>query len=62
MATFDQFRAATGGQPAGGLLNRMIGTFYAMYETHQTRKALAALSDRELDDIGLSRGDIDRVI
>lgn len=62
MATFDQFRAATGGQPAGGLLNRIIGAVYAAYETRQTRKALSALSDRELDDIGLSRSDIDRVV
>ena len=26
-----------------------------------TRKALSSLSDRELDDIGLCRGDIDRI-
>ncbi len=26
-----------------------------------TRKALARLSDRELDDIGLCRGDLDRI-
>jgi uncharacterized protein YjiS (DUF1127 family) len=26
-----------------------------------TRKALSALSDRELDDIGLCRGDIDHI-
>jgi len=26
-----------------------------------TRKALASLSDRELDDIGLCRGDIDQI-
>ncbi len=28
-------------------------------ENRVTRKALAKLSDRELDDIGLTRGDID---
>lgn len=30
-------------------------------ETRLTRKSLDALSDRELDDIGLTRGDIDMV-
>jgi uncharacterized protein YjiS (DUF1127 family) len=27
-----------------------------------TRKALSKLSDRELDDIGLCRGDIERIV
>ena len=27
-----------------------------------TRKALSALTDRELNDLGLGRGDIDRVV
>lgn len=61
MATFDHFRAATGGQPAGGFLTSFFGSFFDMYEAHQTRKALSKLNDRELDDIGLSRGDIDRM-
>jgi uncharacterized protein YjiS (DUF1127 family) len=30
-------------------------------DVRQTRNELAKLSDRELDDIGLSRGDIDRI-
>jgi uncharacterized protein YjiS (DUF1127 family) len=61
MATFDQFRAANGGQPAGGLLNGFFGALITLYEAHKTRAALSALTDRELDDIGLSRGDIDRI-
>ncbi|MCE0507045.1 MULTISPECIES: DUF1127 domain-containing protein [unclassified Roseivivax] len=30
-------------------------------ETRATRKALSALTDRELDDVGLTRFDIERV-
>lgn len=30
-------------------------------DARQTRKALSALSDHELDDIGMTRGDIDTV-
>lgn len=33
--------------------------FRAWNDARVTRKALAKLSDRELDDIGLCRGDID---
>lgn len=33
----------------------------AWNDTRVTRNALAKLSDRELDDIGLCRGDIDRI-
>lgn len=29
------------------------------YQRHQTRRQLQALSDRQLEDIGLSRGDIE---
>ncbi|EIE51141.1 hypothetical protein AL036_01515 [Salipiger aestuarii] len=31
------------------------------HEARQTRKSLSALTDRELDDIGLTRGDIEMV-
>ncbi|MBY6140206.1 DUF1127 domain-containing protein [Leisingera daeponensis] len=31
------------------------------YEARQTRKALAQLSDAQLDDIGLSRSDIAKI-
>jgi uncharacterized protein YjiS (DUF1127 family) len=31
-------------------------------DARATRKALSSLSDRELDDIGLCRGDIDRIV
>ncbi|MFK7938594.1 MAG: DUF1127 domain-containing protein [Roseovarius sp.] len=35
--------------------------FDAWRSTRATQVALSRLSDRELEDIGLSRGDIDRV-
>lgn len=37
---------------------RVIASVSAWNEARRTRKALNALSDRELDDIGLSRADI----
>ncbi|WP_417719462.1 DUF1127 domain-containing protein [Salipiger sp.] len=54
--------------PAAALAGR-IGAFVAAvfngvndwHEARMTRKTLDALSDRELDDIGLCRGDIDSV-
>ncbi len=39
----------------------MIGTLRAWNDARTTRNALSGLSDRELGDIGLSRGDIDLV-
>lgn len=39
-----------------------LGTAVAAWnDARVTRAALARLSDRELDDIGLCRGDIDRI-
>lgn len=39
----------------------IAATLVAWNDARVTRKALSALSDRELDDIGLIRGDIDYV-
>ena len=39
----------------------IFGAFSAWNDARTTRNALAKLSDRELDDIGLCRGDIDAV-
>ncbi|MBY6056437.1 DUF1127 domain-containing protein [Leisingera daeponensis] len=36
-------------------------TILEWYEARQTRKALAQLSDAQLDDIGLSRSDIAKI-
>ncbi len=44
-----------------GVLAQMIHGFASWNDARATRKALSKLSDRELDDIGLTRGDIDAV-
>jgi uncharacterized protein YjiS (DUF1127 family) len=40
-------------------LSNTFGAVQAWNDARVTRKALGKLSDRELDDIGLCRGDID---
>lgn len=58
-----QFAAQT--QPVGGLsgvVNSVFGAVQAWADARATRKALSSLSDRELEDIGLVRGDIESVI
>lgn len=65
MATFDTTRT-TYGAPGlfgriGAALNTVVGTVVAWNDARVTRNALAKLSDRELEDIGLVRGDIDDV-
>jgi uncharacterized protein YjiS (DUF1127 family) len=49
--------AATG----TGLLERLIGWLGEQRRYRQTMNELSTLSDRELDDIGLTRGDIESV-
>ena len=61
MAAIDYSRPFTGGRPLGGRLSRFIGGLAAWNDARQTRKALSRLTDRELSDIGLIRGDIDRI-
>ncbi|NNE51148.1 MAG: DUF1127 domain-containing protein [Sulfitobacter sp.] len=62
MAAFDTSRTAYGSTSAvsrffGSLLENVV----AWNDARVTRKALSALTDRELEDIGLIRGDIDGV-
>ncbi len=65
MAALDNTRIATGSY---GLVGR-IGVFFASVanavvdwnEARVTRNSLNKLSDRELSDIGLFRGDIDEI-
>ena len=45
----------------GTYLASVVGSVAAWNDARVTRNALASLSDRELDDIGLVRGDIDLV-
>ncbi|MRX49095.1 DUF1127 domain-containing protein [Paracoccus sp. S-4012] len=46
---------------APGMFSRVSATLNNWYNTRVTRRELSRLSDRELDDIGLVRGDIDRI-
>lgn len=44
-----------------GLFSKLFAQVAAWNDARLTRNALNALTDRELDDIGLVRGDIDDV-
>lgn len=65
MAAFDTTRSA---YVATGYVGRfssamaaVFGTIASWNDARVTRNALSTLTDRELDDIGLVRGDIDTV-
>ena len=65
MAAIDFSRAANGSATVanrfGTFISTFIGAVVAWNDARVTRKTLSALSDRELEDIGLSRGDIEDV-
>jgi len=65
MAAFDTTRPISHGAFAEGrfakLFARSASAFAQWNDARVTRKALSHLSDRELQDIGLSRGDIETV-
>ena len=65
MAAFDSIRTSYGLQSFAGRVGAQIANLYAVArdwnDERVTRNALASLSDRELEDIGLVRGDIDLV-
>ncbi len=44
-----------------GFGSKILTAFQHWAEARQTRNALNRLTDRELDDIGLTRGDIERI-
>lgn len=60
MSVYTTNRTATGS--ATGYFSAMVAAVAAWNDARVTRKSLSKLSDRELDDIGLSRGDIDSVV
>ncbi|MFC4670266.1 DUF1127 domain-containing protein [Seohaeicola nanhaiensis] len=66
MAAYDTSRTSYGLQSFAGHVGAHIANLYATLrdwnDARVTRNALSALSDRELEDIGLVRGDIDLVI
>ena len=61
MAVIDNTRSAYVSNGGFSALNTLFATFATWNDARQTRKALNALTDRELEDIGLCRGDIDDV-
>lgn len=61
MAVFDSSRTHATSASVGGFVTRVYDTLVSWNERRVTRNALSQLSDRELEDIGLSRGDIDLV-
>lgn len=65
MASFDTTRTAYGTSSAVSRISAFVAmtasAIVTWNDARVTRKALAGLSDRELEDIGLSRGDIEFV-
>jgi uncharacterized protein YjiS (DUF1127 family) len=61
MAVIDSTRPLNASAGFGGFFARVLGAVSAWNERRTTRNALSQLSDRELDDIGLVRGDIDAI-
>ncbi|SHJ32798.1 Uncharacterized conserved protein YjiS, DUF1127 family [Shimia gijangensis] len=63
MAAFDTTRVQFETVGIAGRIGRsfagIVASFSTWNEARVTRNALASLSDRELDDIGLSRNDIE---
>lgn len=62
MAALDTSRTAYGSTSAvSSFISRILSAVVAWNDSRVTRKALSSLTDRELEDIGLVRGDIDAV-
>ena len=65
MAAFDTTRSTYGATPVAGKITgffaNMIASVVSWNDARVTRNALSSLTNRELDDIGLVRGDIDDV-
>ena len=65
MATFDITRTTYGAASTAGRITAYFGklsaALIAWNDARVTRNSLNALTDRELEDIGLIRGDIESV-
>lgn len=62
MAVFETHRLSGGTDTGPGRFFRnTIEALRAWNDARVTRKELSRLTDRELDDIGLARGDINRI-
>ena len=62
MAVIETTRTARPGVSVGSVFSRLVAAVSTWNDARVTRNALSRLSDRELDDIGLSRGDIESAI
>ncbi len=64
MAAFDSFRPLSGATTFGRRfsITNFLAAVAVWNDARLTRKALSRLSSRELDDIGLTRGEIENVI
>lgn len=60
MAVLDTFRTPSIA-PVSGLVSKIFGSVQQWNDARVTRKALSQLTARELEDIGLIPGDIDRI-
>lgn len=54
-------RPLSTGFNATRVLSNLVAHFASWNDARVTRKALSTLSNRELDDLGLCRGDIDDI-
>ena len=65
MALYETTRSPVGGQSLLGRTSATLASLFTAFiswnDACVTRKSLARLTDRELDDIGLTRGSIDEV-
>ena len=64
MAALETLRPVVAGRPFGrfgATFHQAISMLTAWNDARMTRNALARLSDRELEDIGLNRWDIDEI-
>lgn len=61
MTTLDTTRTYAHGSRVTGMVASLFATLSSWNDARVTRKSLSRLSARELDDIGLCRGDIDAI-
>lgn len=59
MTAVETFHASVDSRP--GVFSRVAAALTHWAEARETRNQLNRLTDRELSDIGLSRGDIERI-
>ena len=65
MTTYDVNTSAGPSSHTGrtrSIFATLLAKVHAWNDARITRQTLNALDDRELDDIGLSRGDIERIV